>query len=279
MGTHLRGKPVADVITDQVAAGVEALKKQGKTPKLAIVRVGANPDDLSYERGAKNRMAKVGIDVQVVEMPEDVSQEVFEDQLAQVNTDPSVSAILLFKPLPSHLDAERADLLIDPKKDVDGTHPRNQAAVFAGSQGFAPCTPSGAMELIRASGVQVEGARAVVVGRSMVVGKPIAMLLMQENATVTVCHSRTRNLGEVCKEADILVAAIGRAGFIQKDWIKPGALVIDVGINVDEEGKLVGDVDPDAVEVAGLMTPVPGGVGSVTTAVLAKHVLQAAERA
>ena len=245
---------------------------------LCILRVGNRPDDLAYERGAKKRMELTGIGCRVVELPEEISQKEFEDAFRQVNEDPNVHGILLFRPLPSHLDEEPVKAMIDPRKDVDCMSAVNIAKVFAGDEtGYAPCTAEAVMTMLDAYGIDPKGRRTVVVGRSMVIGKPAAMLLLKRHATVTVCHTRTEDLKGVCKEAQILVAAAGKAKMISGDMVGEGAVVIDVGINVDEEGNLCGDVDfEEASRKASYISPVPKGVGSVTTSVLAGHVLRAA---
>lgn len=277
MATLLRGKPVADNISEGLIKEVEALKEKGITPKLTIIRVGANPDDLAYERGALNRSKKVGIDVEVKELPEDITQEDFIKELRGVNEDKSVNGILIFRPLPKHLKEEVIKYEIAPEKDIDCFSPINAAKLVEGDEtGFPPCTPMAVIEILKHYNVTMEGKKAVVLGRSMVVGKPAALLLLKENATVTICHSRTKELSKVTQDGDILVAAIGKGKFVKEDFVREGAVVIDVGINVDEEGNLHGDVDFDQCEPkAGMITPVPGGVGSVTTSILAKHVVKA----
>ncbi len=277
LATLLTGKPVADKISEGLIKEVEELKGKGITPKLTIVRVGADPDDLAYERGALNRSAKIGVDVEVKEFPEDITQDDFIKELRAINSDKAVNGILVFRPFPKHLSEEVIKYEIAPEKDIDCFSPINAAKLVEGDEsGFAPCTAVSVIEILKHYEVEMEGKNAVVLGRSMVIGKPAALLLLKENATVTVCHSRTKEIDKVAKGGDILVAAIGRAKFATKDFIKEGAAVIDVGINVDEEGNLVGDVDFEAAEkIAGKITPVPRGVGSVTTSVLARHVVRA----
>ncbi len=277
MATILKGKPVADKISEGLIKEVEELKAKGITPKLAIVRVGANPDDLAYERGALSRSAKIGMDAEVKEFPEDISQDDFIKELKAVNDDPSVNGILVFRPFPKHLSEEVIKYVIAPEKDIDCFSPINAAKLVEGDEtGFAPCTAVSVIEILKHYEVPMEGQRATVLGRSMVIGKPAALLLLKENATVTVCHSRTKEIDKVSKEADILVAAIGKGKFAKESFVKEGGVVIDVGINVDDEGNLVGDVDfEEAEKVAGMITPVPGGVGSVTTSILARHVIKA----
>ncbi len=277
LATILKGKPVADKISEGLIKEVEELKAKGITPKLAIVRVGASPDDLAYERGALGRSKKVGIEAEVKELPEDISQDDFIKELKAVNDDPSVNGILVFRPFPKQLDEEVIKYVIAPEKDIDCFSPINAAKLVEDDEtGFAPCTAVSVIEILKHYEVPLEGSNAVVLGRSMVIGKPAALLLLRENATSTICHSRTKDIAGVAKGGDILVAAIGRAKFATKDFVKEGAAVIDVGINVDEEGNLVGDVDfEEAEKVAGVITPVPGGVGSVTTSILARHVIRA----
>jgi methylenetetrahydrofolate dehydrogenase (NADP+)/methenyltetrahydrofolate cyclohydrolase len=277
MGILIKGKPVADAITEEVRKNASDLRQGGTIPKLKIVRVGDREDDLAYERSAVKRMAACNIDCEVLALPADISQADFTEQLKAVNNDDSVHGILLFRPLPKQLNENDLKYIISAEKDIDCFNPINVAKVFEGDEtGFPPCTPSAAMEILKHYNVELKGREAAVVGRSMVVGKPAAMLLTKENATVTICHSRTQNLQEVTKRADILIAAIGKPNMITAEYVKEGATVIDVGINVDEEGNLTGDVNTsDCVEKAAMITPVPAGVGSVTTAVLAKHVVKA----
>lgn len=278
MSTVMMGTDVAKSMKEDLIRRTETLKSQGILPMLCILRVGNRPDDLAYERGAKKRMELTGIGCRVVELPEEISQKEFEDAFRQVNEDPNVHGILLFRPLPSHLDEEPVKAMIDPRKDVDCMSAVNIAKVFAGDEtGYAPCTAEAVMTMLDAYGIDPKGRRTVVVGRSMVIGKPAAMLLLKRHATVTVCHTRTEDLKGVCKEAQILVAAAGKAKMISGDMVGEGAVVIDVGINVDEEGNLCGDVDfEEASRKASYISPVPKGVGSVTTSVLASHVLRAA---
>ncbi len=277
MGELLKGKPVADAITLQVKDGVEELKLKNISPKLMIVRVGERKDDLSYERAAIKRMQSCGIECEVTALDGSISQDEFIEKLERVNKDKTVHGILLFRPLPEQIDENIVKHIISPEKDIDCFNPANVAKIVEGDKtGFAPCTPTAAMEILKFNNIELKGKRATVVGRSLVVGKPMALLLLGENATVTICHSKTENLSNVAAEADILVAAIGRANMINENYIKKGAVVIDVGINVDEEGNMCGDVNTEkAKEKASFITPVPAGVGSVTTAVLAKHVLKA----
>ncbi|HKL10951.1 MAG TPA: bifunctional 5,10-methylenetetrahydrofolate dehydrogenase/5,10-methenyltetrahydrofolate cyclohydrolase [Clostridia bacterium] len=277
MGMILKGKAVADSITESVIADVEILKEKGTTPKLAIVRVGADPSDLAYERGALKRMEKCGIEVEVFELQEDISQKDFIEGLKRTNEDVRIHGILVFRPMPKYLDEEAIKYVVSPEKDVDSFSPVNVAKVTEGDEtGFPPATPTAVMEMLKFYEVDLNGKHAVVVGRSMVVGKPLSMLLLNENATVTICHSKTSNLAEMCRSADVLIAAVGRAKMIDDSFVKEGAVVIDVGINMDENGNMCGDVDFESCkDKVSMITPVPAGVGSVTTSVLAKHVVKA----
>ena len=274
----LKGAEVSAKIKDQVQEIVEKL--DGHVPTAAIVRVGERPDDLSYEKGVIKKIASFGMEAKTYVFPEDISEEEFLEEFRKINADESVDGILLFMPLPKHMNGKLFESAIDPVKDLDGISPVNRAKVFAGeADGFAPCTAEAVIEVLKAFEILMAGKRAVVVGRSMVVGRPLSMLFLKENATVTVCHTKTVDLKAVCKEAEILVAAAGKAGMLDKEYVADGAVVIDVGINVDENGKLCGDVKWDGLEeAASAATPVPGGVGAVTTAVLCKHLAQAAVR-
>lgn len=277
MGEIIKGKPVADKITEDLIKEVDELKAKGITPKLAIVRVGARPDDLAYERGALGRCQKVGIDVEVKELAEDISQPDFIVELRKVNEDSNIHGILVFRPLPKQLNEDVIKYEIAPQKDIDCFSPVNAAKLLEGDKtGFPPCTPTAVIEILKHYGVEMQGKKAVVLGRSMVVGKPASLLLLNENATVTICHSRTKDINKVASEADILVAGIGKAKMVKEDYVREGAVVIDVGINVDAQGNLCGDVDFEGCkDKASMITPVPGGVGSVTTSILAKHVIKA----
>ena len=274
----LKGAEVSAKIKDQVQEIVEKL--DGHVPTAAIVRVGERPDDLSYEKGVIKKIASFGMEAKTYAFPEDISEEEFLEEFRKINADESVDGILLFMPLPKHMNGKLFESAIDPVKDLDGISPVNRAKVFAGeADGFAPCTAEAVIEVLKAFEIPMAGKRAVVVGRSMVVGRPLSMLFLKENATVTVCHTKTADLKEECKRAEILVAAAGKAGMLDKEYVADGAVVIDVGINVDENGKLCGDVKWDGLEEAAYAaTPVPGGVGAVTTAVLCKHLAQAALR-
>lgn len=282
MATLLRGAEVNTGLNARIMKDVESLKTRGITPTLAIVRVGERPDDLSYERGAVKRAEALGVAVEKRLLPLDVTQEALLQTIQDINADPGIHGVLLFRPLPKHLDETLICNTLAPEKDIDGITDLSNAGVFAGKDlGFAPCTPSACMEILDHFGIDCTGKRTVVIGRSLVVGKPAAMMLIKKNATVTVCHTKTADLPAVCREADILIAAAGKAGMVGDDFVRPGQIVIDVGINWNEkEQKLCGDVDFGAVEpIVDAITPVPGGVGTVTTSVLIGHVVEAAKRA
>lgn len=277
MAVRIDGKAIAARVRGEVAEEVAALKAQGVAPGMAVVLVGNDPASAIYVNNKKKACAETGIYSEVHLLPEDTSQETLLELIRKLNADPKIHGILVQSPLPKHLDEKLVVEHIDPKKDVDAFHAYNVGRIMIGDYTFLPCTPAGVMELIRSTGVSVEGKRCVVVGRSNIVGKPMAMLLLHANGTVTVCHSRTADLASVCREADILVAAVGKAKLITAEMVKPGAVVIDVGMNRDENGKLCGDVDYAAVEpVAGYITPVPGGVGPMTIAMLLKNAVRAA---
>ena len=281
MAEHWKGAPVAQALTVRLIVKANQLKVQGIVPTLAIVRVGERPEDLSYERGALKRCEKVGIRVRQFTLPEESSHGDLLALIEQINADREIHGCLLFRPLPPQIDEAAICAALDPAKDVDGITAGSLAAVFTGSgAGYPPCTAQACMEILDYYGCDLTGKRAVVVGRSLVVGKPLSMLLLGKNATVTLCHTRTAGLAAECRRAEVLIAAAGRANMIGRDHLAPGQLVLDVGTNVDENGNLVGDVDFAAAdEIVGAVTPVPGGVGAVTTSVLAAHVLQAAEQA
>lgn len=273
---ELRGKKVSDGIKEYVSKELETLSF---VPKLAIVRVGENPDDMSYERGATKKLKSFGLDVASYVFPQDISDEAFKKAFKDINEDDEVTGILLLRPLPRTINEKDIENMIDPKKDLDGISPINIAKVFAGdTSGFSPCTAEAVIEVLKAYDIELTGKRVTVVGRSMVVGKPVSMLLLKENATVTMTHTRTVNLKKTCSDAEIVIAAAGRAKMLNSDYCGQDAVMIDVGINVDENGKLCGDVNYSTLDgKASAATPVPGGVGTVTTAVLAKHLIQAAK--
>ena len=273
-----KGKEVSDRIKIRIEEGMKKLN--GYIPTLAIVRVGEKPDDISYERGVRKKAESMGLLVRSFAFPETITEEQFLDEFQSINEDERIDGILLLKPLPRHISEKKIEQILNPLKDLDGITPANIAGVFAGeTSAFAPCTAQAVMEVLDFYGEAVEGKRAVVIGRSMVVGRPLAMLLLRKNATVTICHTKTKDLEKVCKEADILVAAAGKAKMADDRFVREGAVVLDVGIHVDEDGKLCGDVDfESASSRASAITPVPGGVGTVTTAVLCLHLVQAALR-
>ena len=282
MAMLLKGAPAAAALNERSAARAAALTEKGIVPTLAILRVGAREDDLSYERGAMKRCGQIGVAVRNVVLPADVESEVFFDTLEGLNRDPEVHGILMFRPLPKHLDGEKARKLLAPEKDVDGCTDGSLAGVFTNTDlGFAPCTAQAAMEILKFYGIPLAGKRAAVIGRSLVVGRPAAMLLMHANATVTVCHTRTEDVPSVTRGADIVIAASGQMESIGAEYLREGQTVIDVGIGWNEaKQKLCGDVRFDEAEsVVGAISPVPGGVGAVTTSVLVSHVVEAAERA
>ena len=281
MAKLLKGAPVAARLTEETAARAAELGSHGIVPTLCLIRVGERADDLSYERGLLKRATSAGVDVRKVVLDPACSQGELMAAIASANAGSAVHGILMFRPLPASLDEAAACEAIAPEKDVDCLTSASLAGVFTGSgEGFAPCTAGAVMHLLADAGVPLEGARVTVVGRSLVIGRPVAMMLQAANATVTMCHSKTRDLAQCCREANVLVVACGRARMVGADCVRPGQVVVDVGINWDESaGRLVGDVDFDAVEpIVDAVTPVPGGVGSLTTAVLMKHVVQAAER-
>ncbi|MDR1194581.1 MAG: bifunctional 5,10-methylene-tetrahydrofolate dehydrogenase/5,10-methylene-tetrahydrofolate cyclohydrolase [Peptococcaceae bacterium] len=273
--TVLKGADVVGQMKEELTAALAALRV---TPRLAIVRVGERADDLAYERGAIKRLSGLGLQASVFAYPADISQEDFLAAFRRINDDPAIHGILVFRPLPGQIDDGAVIAAIAPGKDVDGISPVNMAKVYAGDPaGFAPCTAAAVMAMLDYGKVELKGRRVTVVGRSLVVGKPLAMLLLGRHATVTVCHSRTADLPAACRQAEVLAACVGKAKMLGKEHIAPGGTVIDVGINVDADGSLCGDVDYAAVaDIAGLITPVPGGVGAVTTAILARHVIRAA---
>lgn len=278
MAYIIDGKSIAAALRSEIAAETATLKEQGITPGLAVILVGDDPASQTYVRNKQKACAEVGFYGEQINLPADTTQEQLLAVVEELNNREDIHGILCQLPLPRSLDDSAVIAAIDPKKDVDAFHAENVGHIMIGDQHFLPCTPAGVMELIHRSDITVEGKHCVVIGRSNIVGKPMAMLLLQENGTVTICHSRTRDLAAICRQADILVAAVGRAKFVTADMVKPGATVIDVGINRDENGKLCGDVDYAAVEpIAGAITPVPGGVGPMTIAMLMKNTLTAAK--
>ena len=276
----LDGKLMSDELRVRIAERVAALKEKGVHPGLAVILVGEDPASQIYVRNKEKGCEQVGMHSVAIRLPAETTQEELENHIRALNADASIHGILVQLPLPRHLDEAAALAVIAPEKDVDGFHVQNAGKLLNGLEGVVACTPKGALEMIRRTGVDLSGKEAVVVGRSNIVGKPMAMLLLQQNCTVTMCHSRTADLAAHTRRADVLVAAVGKAKFITADMVKPGAIVIDVGINRNAEGKVVGDVDFDAVkEVAGWITPVPGGVGRMTITMLLENTVEAAEHA
>ena len=276
----LDGKLMSDELRARIAERVAALKAKGVTPGLAVILVGEDPASQIYVRNKEKGCEQVGMHSVAIRLPAETTQEELENHIRALNADAAIHGILVQLPLPKHLDEAAALAVIVPEKDVDGFHVQNAGKLLNGLNGVVACTPKGAMEMIRRTGVDLSGKEAVVVGRSNIVGKPMALLLLQANCTVTMCHSRTADLAAHTRRADVLVAAVGKAKFITADMVKPGAIVIDVGINRNAEGKVVGDVDFDAVkEVASWITPVPGGVGRMTITMLLENTVEAAEKA
>lgn len=280
MADILKGGPVAAALSEELKARAEKLTQAGTVPTLAILRVGERPDDISYENGAMKRCDKIGVAVKRFLLPGDCTKQQLLDAIREINGDRSIHGCLMFRPLPDKAMEDAACALLAPEKDVDCMTAGSLASVFTGKgAGFPPCTAQACIELLDHYGVTLTGKRAVVIGRSLVIGKPVAMMLQKRNATITMCHTRTVDMPCVCREAEIVIAAAGKAGIVDRSFAAPGQVVVDVGINVDENGKLCGDVNFDEVEpVVAAITPVPGGVGAVTTAVLAKHVIEAAEK-
>ena len=280
MAELLKGAPVAEAINERTAKEIELLREKGIEPTLCILRVGERPDDLSYERTAEKRAQKVGVNVVKKLLPADCTQGEFDSVLDEINNDNAIHGILMFRPLPSQLDNEKARKMLNPAKDIDGCTDGSLAGVFTNADvGFAPCTAQAAVEILKYYNVPIEGKKVCVMGRSLVIGRPVAMLLMHENATVVNCHTRTVEPELIAKEADILIAAVGRLNSIDKSYVNENQVIIDVGINWDERiNKISGDVDFDEVEpLVKAITPVPGGVGTVTTSVLISNVVKAAK--
>ena len=271
----LKGKPVADSMQAALSEKAHELRKKGIIPKLCIIRVGERSDDIAYETGAVKKMTATGIEADRVILNASCTQEELEEVMKEKNSDEEVHGILMLRPLPAHLDEKKITQMISPEKDVDCMNPATLAGIFEPSEGLkTPCTPQAVIEMLRSYDIEMTGKKVAVLGRSSVIGKPVALLLLNENATVTICHSKTADLRETVREADIVISAMGRAKMIDGSYIREGATLIDVGINTDEDGKLCGDADFESAEkVAGAISPVPGGVGSVTTTILAKNLL------
>ena len=281
MATLLRGAEVVSALNEKVQTDVRALTARGVVPTLAILRVGEKPDDLAYERGAMKRAETVGVAIRQIELPETVSQEALLSEIAQINANDSIHGCLMLRPLPKHIDDSVVREALLPEKDIDGITQGSLAGVFAGTKrGFPPCTAKACMEMLAYYNIDPAGKNAVVIGRSLVIGKPVAMMLLQKNATVTICHTKTKDMPSVTRRAEILIVAAGKPGVVGAEYVSAGQTVLDVGINFTSEGKMTGDVDFPAVEpIVGAITPVPGGVGTVTTSVLMAHVVEAANRA
>lgn len=276
MAKIIDGKLISKQIKDELKSKVESLKSEGKEVCLAVIQVGCDPASTVYVGNKKKACEYIGIKSLAYELPEETTEEELLGIIGKLNEDDSVHGILVQLPVPKHINEEHIINAISPAKDVDGFHPASVGALSIGKKGFVSCTPAGIIQLLKRSGIEIEGKDCVVIGRSNIVGKPMAMLLLRENGTVTVCHSKTKNLKEVCKRADILVVAIGKPKMIDASYVKEGATVIDVGIHRNENGKLCGDVDYEAVEpVAGAITPVPGGVGPMTIAMLMNNCVEA----
>ncbi|MDN3097150.1 bifunctional methylenetetrahydrofolate dehydrogenase/methenyltetrahydrofolate cyclohydrolase [Enterococcus faecalis] len=279
MSTVINGRELADQMQAEIQKDVEKMTQQGIQPGLVVLLVGENPASQTYVKNKERAAAKIGILSKVEKLPETISEEKLLAEIDKYNQDSRFHGILVQLPLPKHIDEEKILLAIDPKKDVDGFHPMNLGRLFVGKPEMIPCTPYGIMKMFEAYDIDLTGKRAVVIGRSNIVGKPMAQLLLMKNATVTIAHSKTEHLAEVAKEADILVVAIGRGHFVTKEFVKPGAVVIDVGMNRNQEGKLIGDVAFDEVsEIASYITPVPKGVGPMTITMLMYQTVEAAKK-
>lgn len=278
MAMIIDGKKISQQIKEELKEKVALQKAEGKTGALAVIQVGADPASSVYVRNKKNACAFIGIESLAYELPEETSEEELLSLIAELNGKEKVRGILVQLPLPAHIDEDKVIQAISPEKDVDGFHPQSVGAMVIGEKGFLPCTPAGIIQLLKRSGIEISGKNCVVIGRSNIVGKPMALLMLRENATVTVAHSKTKNLAEVCKQADILIVAMGKPQFIGAEYVKEGAAVIDVGIHRDANNKLCGDVKYGEVEpIASAITPVPGGVGPMTIAMLMNNCVQSIE--
>lgn len=280
MAEILSGAAVAQKLDDELKGKIEKLKNNGITPTLCVVRLGQKPENLSYERGLLKKAEKLGIEVNKKLYDENITQEELASELRKIDADNNNHGILIFRPLPSHIDEKKVLELISPQKDADGVTNASMLGIYADTGvGNPPCTAEACMEILKHYDIRLQGKKTVVLGRSLVVGKPLALMLLKENATVTICHSKSENLSKICKEADILIAAVGKAKLLDKEYVSEGQIVIDVGINMGEDGKLCGDVNFEEVEsVVSKISPVPGGVGTVTATVLMSHVVAMAER-
>ena len=280
MANLLKGKEVVDKLNDELLARSEKLSAAGNAPTLGILRLGERPDDMAYERGALKRAEKTGVTVKQFIFDEGMSQDELIAEIEKINKDDSIHGLLMFRPLPSHIDDDAVRNVLAPEKDVDGITDGSMAGVYSGEdKGFPPCTAEACIEILDHYGIDVKGKNVAVIGRSQVIGKPVSMMLIKKNATVTVCHTKTENMASICKDKDVIIAAAGHKGTVTADFLSPGQTVIDVAINFDDEGNMCGDVDFAAAEpVVQAITPVPGGVGAVTTSMLMKHVIEAAEK-
>ena len=279
MANLIDGKQISKEIKDELKEKVAQYKSEGKEPSLAVIQVGNDPASSVYVGNKKRACEYIGIGSVSYELPENTTEKELLDLIAKLNADDSVKGILCQLPVPDHIDEDKIINAIAPEKDVDGFHPQNVGSLVIGQPGFVSCTPAGIIELLKRSNIEIAGKHCVIIGRSNIVGKPMALLMLRENATVTICHSRTRNLKEICREADILIVAIGRPQYIDAEYVKEGAVVIDVGIHRDENNKLCGDVKFDDVEpLASYITPVPGGVGPMTIAMLMNNCVSAMEK-
>ncbi len=280
MAEILKGNVVAAELKEKMVKDIEDLKSQGKVPTLGIVRLGSNPDDISYERSIIKNCEKIGIEAKVFEKSTDMTTEDLVNLMEDLNKDKAISGVLLFRPLPKHIDEMKVRESLSPEKDVDAMNPINLAKIFEGDlSGFGPCTAKSALEILLFNKIDLEGKNVVVINRSMVLGKPLAMMLLNQNATVTICHSRTKNLEELTNKADVVVTALGKAKFFGEKYFNKDSICIDVGVSLDNEGNLSGDIDfPVVSELVSKITPVPGGVGSVTTTILLSHVVEACKR-
>lgn len=273
----LLGKPVADALTEKIIDDVRELRERNIIPTLGILKVGHREDDEAYERGALSRCKKCDIEVKVVSLKESCTEEEYIEALEKLNEDEKIHGILCFRPLPEHIDESLIERVIDPKKDVDCFSPENMAKIMSNDEtGYPPCTPMGVMEIIRHYNIDIVGKKIAVLGRSLVVGKPLSILLLNNDATITVCHSKTKDIRQITKNSDVIISCMGRANMIDESYIEKKSVIIDVGINFDEKGKMCGDVDLDSVvDKVSKITPVPRGIGSVTTSILASHIVKA----
>ncbi len=281
MAKILTGKEVIDSLNEELRERSKALEEGGVTPTLGIVRLGERPDDMAYERGALKRAENTGVSVQQFVFDQDMTQDELLDEIDKINNDDSIHGVLMFRPLPPQIDDETVRNALAPEKDVDGITDMSMAGVYAGSDtGFPPCTAEACIQILDYYDVDLKGKNVAVIGRSQVIGKPVAMMLIGKNATVTVCHTKTEDMADICHNKDIIIAAAGHQGTVTEDFLSPDQTVIDVAINFDDDGNMCGDVDfPAAENIVDAITPVPGGVGTVTTSMLMKHVIEAAEKA